>query len=94
MPFLHALPPATVLLALSAGIAFADGPVSRGHAMGPDLAALSVPLATASPSRGGHALGPDIAALRKPLDCSAAGSPCATTEAALGPGIEPAAPGN
>ncbi|MFO1141492.1 MAG: hypothetical protein U1E59_03720 [Amaricoccus sp.] len=92
MRFLHACPPAPILLALSAGIAFADGPASRGHALGPDLAALSVPLATAGPARGGHALGPDVAALRQPLECGAEG-PCAT-DPTLEATIEPAAAGN
>jgi hypothetical protein len=71
------------LLAASCAAALADQPRARGHALGPDLAALARPQAA---PRGGHALGPDIAALQTPIGCAAnpaADSPCATSTIAL-----------
>jgi len=87
MHALHAFAAASALIAVTAGLATAEGSGSRGHALGPDLAALQTPLAVPSPTRGGHAFGPDLAALRTPLDCSApaVARSCPTAEAALEP---------
>ncbi len=85
MSILRALAAAPALVVFASGFALADGAGRPGHAIGPDLAALSQPLPGARSARGGHAFGQDLAALRIPIACSpasASGASCATTEAA------------
>jgi hypothetical protein len=70
---LHAVAGTSAVLLLTAGFALGDATGPRGHALGPDLAALAKPLPDAAPARGGHAFGQDLAALQ--ISTVAAGAP-------------------
>jgi hypothetical protein len=64
----HALAGTSAMLMVTAGLALGDAPPGpRGHALGPDLAAIAQPLPGAGLARGGHAFGQDLAALEVPI---------------------------